>query len=163
MRNYAVTSLFSVAIWTVQLALYLVDPGSEALPEGRAQALLIMLVVSFFVSAVSYGLWEADHGTAFSYFFPLHGAQRVAEHEWRFGVFARANFVSLLTVLVLSLVFTHSYPSFTIRGVPVLTPITGVQLLLYSVAQSFVGMTLLLYAAAGQFYVRNGGVKRTPH
>jgi len=90
-------------------------------------------------------VWEYRHGDLFSYFFPLHGVRRVEPLTWRLGIMAKTKFVGVILLLLLAVLFTQSHPMFSADGVQILSAITGLQLLLASVALSFLGIALLLY------------------
>jgi magnesium-transporting ATPase (P-type) len=119
--------------------------------SSTANLLRITLsIVAFFGAAAAYIGWEAYFGSAFSYFYPLHGAERVAATVWRVGVVAKAIFMALLLV-VLSQLLTIAF-SATFDDLLIMTPVRTLTLLLIPVSLGFPLGVLAVYAFTGQLY-----------
>src|SRR6056297_3109689 len=59
------------------IALFAYAAAHALQPPGTALMLAALAVLAT-TSALGYALWECTNGSAFSYFFPLHGARRMA-------------------------------------------------------------------------------------
>lgn len=71
----------------------------------KTQMLRAITALALVFSIVPYAAWETNYGSAFSYFWPLHGIGRIGDFTWRVGIFVKAFFiaslVSLLTTLIM--------------------------------------------------------------
>lgn len=51
-------------------------------------------------SGIAYVGWEAEYGSAFSYYLPMHGSKRVQRKQWEVGIFIRSTFVAMVLAQV---------------------------------------------------------------
>jgi hypothetical protein len=147
--------VLSWAAWLIIYQLYRADPTSTEtkLPASLATAALVVLFIDAIWALLTYALWEYRFGNAFSYFFPAHGITRINEFTWRFGVYEKTNVVGNLTLLFLRLVCTLDI-ALTFDGIRLFSPLSPLEILLANIAMIFPLLVVLLFAFAGQFYVR---------
>ena len=159
----SLTLIFTIVLWGALIWLFLAQalehPDTVELTESRQRAYYVLLGIAFAVSLIRYGAWEIENGTAFSYWFPMHGHRRVDDSSWRLGIFVRTEFLTVLLQGVLVVLFRHDYDSLMLSGVPIFTKLTTWEILLYTVCQVLVDLVLLLYLLAGQYYTVRCGVK----
>lgn len=142
-------SVINVPLWIAQIGLYIaheLESDAEELSPARAHASFVLLAVAFAASALSYMVWAEEHIE------PGRDIRRAQRTVWRLGIFVKSNFIGLLLTGLLAVFFTHRYPSLTADDVLLFTPLTSLHILLIIVAQVFVGVPLLLYVGADQFY-----------
>jgi len=134
------------------------DESSDGLSAGSASAKSVLTYAAFGIVLVGYVVWETAYGSAFSYFFPLHGAARVANAAWRFGTFVKTAFVATTIALLVDVVLTRNITG-AINGMRTLSPISQLTSLLVPACFAFPVLVIFVYAVGGQ-YARRAHVYR---
>ncbi len=96
--NFLFVHMFIIALFVMQ------DKFQTIGAEENLLALRTLCFAGFLVDLVTFFAWEAEYGNAFSFFWPLHGAQRLRTESWRIGIFIKvlliSDFISLLFALI---------------------------------------------------------------
>lgn len=145
-----VFTVLALACYTTFFAAFFLYAGAETLGAGGAVLALVALVVLFVASLLAYTIWECNFGSAFSYFFPLHGSQRLRHQTWRFGTLIKTSVLGLLVALLVRTILVRDI-AVHINGVRVLSPLSTLDALLVPLCLAFPSAALLLYALGAHF------------
>jgi len=130
-------------------ALFLYAAANALQPPGVVISLAALAVLAA-VSAFGYTLWECANGSAFSYFFPMHGTRRLTHRTWRIGTLLKTSVVGALGALLVATVLTNDI-GWHMNGLRLLSPASSLDALLVAICFGFPTAVLFIYAAGNQF------------
>jgi hypothetical protein len=145
-------NLFNVVQWSAYIGIYLAHElsGDTELSTARAQASLIITLVAFPLTLAIALVYEYETGSGLSFLFPSQRKRKTSLADWRTGLSLQANIGSLVISILLSLLFTADLRSkLRADDLPLFTPLTGLQVLLSTIALTGVNIVLFLYALIG--------------
>lgn len=105
--------------------------------------------IAFLTSFVPFLAWELRFGSAFSFFWPLHGIQKIEMLTWRIGIFLKVTFlssiISLLASYLASSMTGKFVEHFNYTDLPVLSELSYLDALLIPTCAAFPIIAVLLY------------------
>lgn len=159
-------SCFALYFNAVFVGLFLIevfgDNADGASDDNKTEMLRAISALALVLSSVSFLAWELNYGSAFSYFWPLHGLKRIDDFTWRVGIFVKAFFIASL-VTFLTMLIMHSDDDSSISAtknfsatlsdgdgddsLPILSRLSYVDALLVPTCIAFPLIALLIYTA----------------
>jgi len=140
------------------IALFAYAAAHALQPPGTALMLAALAVLAT-TSALGYALWECTNGSAFSYFFPLHGARRMAHRTWRIGTLLKTALVGTVLALVVGTLLRADI-AWSIDNLRILSPLSALDALLVPLCFAFPLAALAVYACGRQFDDAGGAQRR---
>jgi hypothetical protein len=146
------TSLF---IYAFLVGLFLVEPPPQQLIVEKALAradiftLRALCWIALLTSFVPFLAWELKFGSAFSFFWPLHGVSRTEMTTWRIGIFLKVIFLSSIISLLASYLASPTtgrfMETFNYTDLPLLSELSYIDALLVPVCAAFPIIAIMLY------------------
>lgn len=137
----------------VVLVLYLQEreTRSEVSNERALATLRMLCFIALLTDVAPYVGWEMQYGSAFSYFWPLHGARRLRDDTWRIGIFLKTllitDFIALLFALCTGS-FAHVFVErFNVTPVALVSRLSSVDAELVLLCFTFPVLITLAYTA----------------
>jgi len=148
---FAATCSF-LFVHSVVLVLYFQERELRDVTNERNLVTLRMLCfIALLTDIVPFMGWEMQYGSAFSYFWPMHGAGRLRDDTWRIGIFLKTllitDFIALLFALCTGS-FAHVFVErFNVTPVTLVSQLSSVDAELVLLCFTFPVLITLLYTA----------------
>lgn len=119
--------------------------------DQQVHALRALCGVGIVLVTAPYIGWELEYGSAFSYFWPLHGIARISGYTWRVGIFLKAALVAHIVAFIAAFCaegrpLKSSDGSDTeLLGLRLLSRLSYVDALLVPVCSAFPVAAMLIY------------------
>lgn len=147
--------LWAGAAWTIFVHgfLFIMFIDARKFPEESTErdlnALRVLCTIGLIVSFVPFIGWELEYGSAFSYFWPLHGVKRISKYTWRVGVFLKtvllAHTVALIAAALTSLLPLDDEQQRSLFRLPLTSRLSYLDALLVPVCTAFPVAAMLIY------------------
>ena len=145
----AATALF---VYVFCIALFIDARRTDTLnTQDSIVTLRAICFVSFVTSTLPFLAWELEYGSAFSYFWPLHGLKRIDDYTWRIGLFLKTIFLASSIALLVAFLAGPSLGEFAehfnATELPVLSRLSYVDALMVPVCAACPIIATLIYTA----------------
>ena len=147
----------SLLVTSFFLFLFLATLGQsikQASSGGEDDSILVLRLLcttAFLTSAVPFISWELRYGSAFSYFWPLHGIKRIDDYTWRVGLFLKTFFLASIVALLVSFLADSPLDALAEHlndtELPLLSQLSYVDALLVPLCSAFPIIATLIYTA----------------